>query len=604
MKFSVLAIDFDGTIARHDRLDAATRQAIAELRAQGITVILVTGRILSDLRRVAGDLHFADAVVAENGAVIELPDSGYARVLGTAPPPALVEALREDGLDIHVGQVIVDAHASDAQAILGAIRRLELPYALAFNRSRVMVVPQAISKATGLREAMAMMRLSPHNAVAIGDGENDHELLRVCELGVAVAWGSPALKAVADEILPGTGPVDVVPFLRSLAATRLIPAPRQTRRALHLGHSLDGRQMALAVRGRTVVVSGDPKSGKSWITGLLCEQLILYGYSLCILDPEGDYAALQALPGVTALGGADPLPRPRELVRALRHADTSVVIDLSHASFDERYEYIRTALPALATMRRETGLPHRIVLDEAHYFLREDDAPQLIDLDLGGYTLTSYRASTIQRDVLESAQAIVTTCVSDPAEALILRELCRGCQDQRTEHEWITALAGLTIGEAAVLPIATETEGRLRRIILAPRLTPHVRHQTKYVDIPVFEHRAFVFVVGDGQFRRIRTLREFVTALDELPPAAVEGHLRRSDFSRWIADTFGDYPLARTVTELEEGHRAGRPDVIAGIAQAVRARYDLPVPRGPEPAVDPVSTELPAPDVAPRPGVS
>jgi hydroxymethylpyrimidine pyrophosphatase-like HAD family hydrolase len=148
MKFSVLAIDFDGTIAFHDRLDPSVRQAIAELRAQGITVILVTGRLLVDLRRVAGDLHFADAVVAENGAVIEFPDSGYARVLGAAPPPALLNALREDGLDVHAGQVIVDAHASDAMAILGAIRRLELPYALAFNRSRVMVVPQAISKAT------------------------------------------------------------------------------------------------------------------------------------------------------------------------------------------------------------------------------------------------------------------------------------------------------------------------------------------------------------------------------------------------------------------------------------------------------------------------
>lgn len=32
--------------------------------------------------------------------------------------------------------------------------------------------------------------------------------------------------------------------------------------------------------------AGDTKSGKSWVTGLLCEQLILYGYCLCILDPE------------------------------------------------------------------------------------------------------------------------------------------------------------------------------------------------------------------------------------------------------------------------------------------------------------------------------
>jgi HAD superfamily hydrolase (TIGR01484 family) len=82
VKFSVLALDFDGTIAVNDVLDPGVRQAISELRAQGIVVLIVTGRILEDLRRVAGDLHFVDGVVAENGAVIEFPDTGYSTTLG------------------------------------------------------------------------------------------------------------------------------------------------------------------------------------------------------------------------------------------------------------------------------------------------------------------------------------------------------------------------------------------------------------------------------------------------------------------------------------------------------------------------------------------
>lgn len=81
MKFSVLALDYDGTIARNDVLDPGVRKAIAELRARGIVVILVTGRVLDDLRRVAGELHFVDAVVAENGAVLEFPDTGYAKLV-------------------------------------------------------------------------------------------------------------------------------------------------------------------------------------------------------------------------------------------------------------------------------------------------------------------------------------------------------------------------------------------------------------------------------------------------------------------------------------------------------------------------------------------
>jgi hydroxymethylpyrimidine pyrophosphatase-like HAD family hydrolase len=579
MKFSVLAIDFDGTIAQNDHVDPVARQAIAHLRAQGITVVLVTGRIVRELRRIAGDLHFVDAVVGENGAVIEFPDSGYARVLGPPPSAELVNALRKKGLEIVVGKAIIDAHADDAPRILAEIRRLELPLVLAFNRGRVMIGPQAISKATGIREAMAMLRLSPHNAVAIGDAENDHELLRVCEVGVAVNWGSPALKAAADHVLPGSGPADVGPYLNSLAATRLIPAPRQTRRHLLLGYTMDGQALELAVRGRTVLVAGDPKSGKSWVTGLLCEQLILYGYSLCVLDPEGDYASLQALPGVNVLGGADPLPRPRELVRALRHADTSLVIDFSHVSFEEKRQYIRTVLPALATLRRETGLPHRIVLDEAHYFLGGADASRLVDLESGGYTLTSYRASGIHQDVLASAQVIVLTRESDPTDVRSLLALCRRCQDPRTNKDWITTFAGLAIGEAAVLPVTEEARGDTQRLVLAPRLTPHVRHQTKYVDIPVVEQRAFVFTQnGTGTPRRVRTLSDFVKALDDIDAATLGGYLHRSDFSRWILEVFGDAPLANTVRRLENEYRAGvRPDVILGIAQAVRSRYDFPV---------------------------
>jgi hydroxymethylpyrimidine pyrophosphatase-like HAD family hydrolase len=178
MKFSVLAIDFDGTIARGDVLDPDVRAAIGELRAQGIVVILATGRILEDLGRVAGDLHFVDAVVAENGAVVAFPDSGYSTSIGSPPPERLCDALQREGIRFDAGRVVVEADANDAARILAIIRRLELPLVLAFNRSRLMVLPQTISKATGVREALTILRLSPHNAVGIGDAENDHELLQ------------------------------------------------------------------------------------------------------------------------------------------------------------------------------------------------------------------------------------------------------------------------------------------------------------------------------------------------------------------------------------------------------------------------------------------
>ena len=91
VKLATLALDFDGTIAHNDVLDPDVRKLSPRSVPRDVIVVLVTGRILTDLRRVVGDLHFVDAVVAENGAVIEFPDSGYSRVVGQSPPAGAAE---------------------------------------------------------------------------------------------------------------------------------------------------------------------------------------------------------------------------------------------------------------------------------------------------------------------------------------------------------------------------------------------------------------------------------------------------------------------------------------------------------------------------------
>ena len=574
MKLSVLALDYDGTIATDRGVEPEVRQAIAEARTSGIIVLLVTGRILSELRRVAGDLHFVDGVVAENGAVVHFPDSDHRSVLAPRLDKSLVKALEGEGVPFRSGECLIDAAAADSQRLLGVIQRLELPYVLIFNRGRVMVMPQGVSKATGLQTALEMLRLSPRNAVAIGDAENDHELLRLSEIGGAVKWGSVVLQTAADVVVGGEGPRDTATYIRALAASAQLPLPARARRYLRLGHTEDGREFSLAVKGRNVLVAGDAKSGKSWIAGLLCEQLILHGYCVCVLDPEGDYRALEALPGVTVLGGEDPPPTPRELLRALRYPDRSVVIDLSRLAHDDKIGYIRAALPAINHMRRRTGLPHRILLDEAHYFLHDGEAEHLLDLERNGYTIVTYCASRLPPKLLAATEVMLVTCESNADELDALYRRCEACQTRVDASAWRRLLCHVAVGQAVALPITEEAGGTLRLFNIGKRLTPHVRHREKYVDVPVTEQKAFVF--GHGAIERARTLREFVAALEPQPAAALRGYLQRGDFSRWIGDVFGDRALAAEIREQEQRYISGVDvDTIPEIVSAIRGRYDL-----------------------------
>src|SRR5204862_8127136 len=79
----VLAVDYDGTIAAHGRLDPVTARALAMVRESGRRLFLVTGRLSPDLRGVSPDVDVIfDAIVAENGAVVRFPRRRDARTLG------------------------------------------------------------------------------------------------------------------------------------------------------------------------------------------------------------------------------------------------------------------------------------------------------------------------------------------------------------------------------------------------------------------------------------------------------------------------------------------------------------------------------------------
>ncbi|MEZ6131281.1 MAG: HAD family hydrolase [Planctomycetaceae bacterium] len=576
MRLRVIATDYDGTIAKDGALDPQVRKAIAEARKRGVLVVIVTGRILSELRNVAGCLDFVDGIVAENGAVVALP-SGHITLLGAPPPMCLIQKLTERGIDFKVGRSVVEMEAEFADVAISLIRELELPLAITFNRGRMMLLPGSISKSSGLRQLLDTLGASVHNAIGIGDAENDHELLTSCEHGVAVSWGSAKLKESADHVIEGNGPAAVADYIEKVSTDIRMPTESTSHRKVVLEEIEGQAPFEMLIRGRNVLVAGDSKSGKSWLAGMFVEQQILQGYTVYAFDPEGDYSSLASLPNTIVLGGGRLLPYGDDLKMLLQQG-ISVILNLSHLSHDEKCSYIKQHLPLVADYRRERGFPHRIMLDECHYFLGGALGQRLLDFELDGYTLVTYRPSQLPVDVLKAVDVVAVTRLAEHEEVDVLRELLDEKSGRYVDsHDWYEELANLGITEAALLPPTEETRGKLRRFVVAPRLTAHVRHRTKYYDIPVSKAHEFVFT-SDGQpiGESAATLRELASAAKRVAPKVLTNHCRHHDFSRWIASLFCDHDLANDIRKLESGlkHDGNADAFLSGLCETVERRYE------------------------------
>ncbi len=572
MLLRVIAIDYDGTIAEGGVLHRAVREAIDEARDAGLFVVIVTGRILRELRRVAGDfdLTFVDGVVAENGAVILL-SNGHRRLLGPPPFPVLLRELSDRGIEFVVGRCLVDMDAEHADTVLSIIREQKLPLMISFNRNRMMVLPQSISKASGLREVLDILGTSVHNAVGIGDGENDYELLKVCEYGVAVEWASGFLKNEADFVLPGNNVEAVAAYIRQVSSKTRIPSGIARHHNLVL-ESLKGQpSFEIGIKGRNILIAGDTKSGKSWIAGLCCEQMILQRYTVIVLDPEGDYGSLATLPNTLLLGGSTLLPKLEDLMLLFRQG-LSIVLNLSHLAHEEKVSYIRQLLPLAARYRKNRGYPHAILLDECHYFLDDSLSEMVLDPEMGSYILVTYQPSRLPRNVLQSLGAIVATRIVEKEEIDVLR----GIVSPEPSADWYELLGNLKMGEAVLLPPTEEAQGRPRRFSVAPRLTLHVRHCTKYSQRTVNQEQAFVYTDrGRPTGASAASLGELARSAERVEEKIINAHLERHDFSRWIIAMFDDHKLAAVVRKLESRYfQARKPSLFAAqLSAAIQERY-------------------------------
>jgi HAD superfamily hydrolase (TIGR01484 family) len=214
-RFVAIASDYDGTLAEDGAVSAKTLAALQRFKAQKGTLILVTGRVLPELKAVFPALDVFDVVVAENGALLHWPKSGETRMLADAPPPEFVETLKRLGVGpISVGQCIVATWEPHEAEVLHAIKELGLDLSIIFNKGAVMILPTGVDKASGLKAAFAALNVSASETIGFGDAENDLPFLKLCGYSVALANALDSVKQTAHwttQAARGAGVSELLP---------------------------------------------------------------------------------------------------------------------------------------------------------------------------------------------------------------------------------------------------------------------------------------------------------------------------------------------------------------------------------------------------------
>lgn len=237
----LLALDVDGTIVDFDNtLTPAVRDTVRAARDAGMHVVVATGRAVPGVYDVLDKLGMREGLaVASNGSVVFGVDpfeivktvtfdarEAVRRVLDRFPD-ALV-AVEEVGVGYRVnrefpsgeisGQIVLDqVERMVASPVTRVVVRVpdqdldefhEIVHELGLDDTNYYIgysawldmAPRGVSKASGLETVCRSLGLTAADVLAVGDGNNDVEMLQWAGRGVAMGQAPETLKTVADAV--------------------------------------------------------------------------------------------------------------------------------------------------------------------------------------------------------------------------------------------------------------------------------------------------------------------------------------------------------------------------------------------------------------------
>lgn len=564
MRYMCLACDYDGTIARDSIVAQSTLQALERIKNSGRKLILVTGRELDDLLRVLEKPELFDRIVAENGAVLYRPSSKETAALCEPPPKAFVDELTRRGVTpLSQGLRIVATWHPQEATVLEVIRSMSLELQIIFNKNAVMVLPSGTNKGTGLTAALKELELSTHNVVAVGDAENDHAFLGVCECCVAVNNALPALKERSDWVAyqsHGPGVEELIELLLKDDLQAL--APRLHRHEIELGTEENGEKFTLPAYGSRVLIAGPSGSGKSTTTSAIVDRLFALGYQVCLVDPEGDYDEFEPL---ATLGGPNHVPAISEIFDTLNDPKRSLGINLLGVPLPDRPQFFQTLLMRLQELRVKTGRPHWIVVDEAHHLMPVDLATGglAVTKDMESFALVTVHPDEVSPAILSSVNTLIAVG-SEPKK--VVEQFIKGTKGSDGPDPQLVRAPE----PDCVLVWRFVAHEKPHYVKVKPARSQLRRHQRKYAVGELGHDRSFYFRGPEGRLNlRAQNMNVFAQLAEGLDDSTWSFHLSQHDYSRWMRDTIKDRELAEVIAKIEDDKTleasASRRDIIDAI---------------------------------------
>lgn len=274
----LIVIDVDDTLlnSQHE-LTEPTEQAIKQAIAQGVKVMLATGKTWASSRKYVHQLGITTPSIFVQGLVIHNPDGTVAEQKTLDPDllRRIITYVEDRGFDVvaYTHNRLLTRQASPRVNWLGekyqepmpetvgplynivgeipinklmviakdepkkvASLRWQLSHMLD-GEARLMeimlkdcieILPANTSKGTTLKPHIEKLGIKPENVMAIGDSTNDIEMLQLAGLGVAVGNANDKLKAVADVVVASSDEHGVAEAIKRFVLKQAEPAKQQT----------------------------------------------------------------------------------------------------------------------------------------------------------------------------------------------------------------------------------------------------------------------------------------------------------------------------------------------------------------------------------------